>query len=133
MIKVEGKVFKTMIQEAVSKNSHGAFVEVKEDYSEYECYTSETGLYGMAIAKDGDIVSVFKNPDSQEKGVADILIGFAKEKGGKKLDCFDGFLSKLYSKLGFKEKARMAWDDQYAPKNWNYERDGRPDVIMMEL
>ena len=106
---------------------------MKEDYTEYECYASETGLYGMAIAKDGDIVSVFKNPDSQEKGVADILIGFAKEKGGKKLDCFDGFLSKLYSKFGFKEKERLAWDDQYAPKNWNYERDGRPDVIMIEL
>lgn len=133
MVKIEGKEFKKAIQEAVSKNSHGAFVEVKDDYGDYECYTNDTRSYGMAIAKDGDIVSVFKNPDFQEKGVADILIGFAKEKGGKKLDCFDGFLSKLYSKFGFKEKARMAWDDQYAPSNWNYERDGKPDVVMMEL
>ncbi len=110
-----------------------ALVEVKGNYTDYECYLGPNGLYGMAIAKDGDIVSVFKNPDFQEKRVADILIEFAKAKGGKKLDCFDGFLTKLYSKFGFKEKTRMSWDDRYAPNNWNYERDGRPDVVMMEL
>ena len=133
MTRIEGQEFKKAIQEAVSKNPHGAFVEVKEDYADYECYLGPDGLYGMAIAKDGDIVSVFKNPVSQEKGIADVIIELAKQKGGKKLDCFDGFLPKLYSKFGFKEKARMSWDDQYAPKNWNYERDGKPDVVMMEL
>jgi GNAT superfamily N-acetyltransferase len=133
MTKVEGQAFKKAIQEAAPKNSHGAFVEIKQDYDDYECFVGDGGLYGVAIAKDGDIISVFKNPIFQQKGVADVLIEFAKQKGGKKLDCFDGFLTKLYSKFGFKEKTRMTWDDQYAPNNWNYERDGRPDVVMMEL
>ena len=25
------------------------------------------------------------------------------------------------------------WDDKYAPPDWDYERDGRPDIYYMEL
>jgi hypothetical protein len=40
----------------------------------------------------------------------------------------DGHLDKWYSNFGFKLKERIDWDDQYAPKGWNYEKYGRPTV-----
>ena len=86
---------------------------------------------GYAIKPDGDIVSVFNN--SNVRGIGKALIQSAIKNGGTKLDHYDGYLSSLYEPLGFKEVERYKWDDQYAPSDWNYERDGRPDVVVRKL
>lgn len=86
---------------------------------------------GYAIKNDGDITSVFNN--SNVRNIGKELIQSAISNGGKKLDHFDGFLSQLYEPLGFKEKQRLQWDDQYAPKDWDYDKFGRPDVVYREL
>jgi hypothetical protein len=83
---------------------------------------------GYAIKKDGDIISVFNN--SGVPKIGDELMRSAIRNKGEKLDHFDGYLSDFYEKLGFKETGRMQWDDQYSPANWDYEKYGRPDVVM---
>ena len=89
--------------------------------------------YALKPDEDGvDIISVHNN-ESNIKGVGDALIESAKANGGTKLDHYDGFLSDLYSKHGFEEYDRYKWDDQYADPNWDYERYGRPDVILRKL
>lgn len=89
--------------------------------------------YALNLDEDGvDIISVHNN-EPNIKGVGDALIESAKANGGTKLDHYDGFLSDLYSKHGFEEYDRYKWDDQYADPNWDYERYGRPDVILRKL
>lgn len=89
--------------------------------------------YALKTDEDGvDIISVHNN-EPNIKGVGDALIESAKANGGTKLDHYDGFLSDLYSKHGFEEYDRYKWDDQYADPNWDYERYGRPDVILRKL
>lgn len=89
--------------------------------------------YALNPDEDGvDIISVHNN-EPNIKGVGDALIESAKANGGTKLDHYDGFLSDLYSKHGFEEYDRYKWDDQYADPNWDYERYGRPDVILRKL
>lgn len=89
--------------------------------------------YTLKPDEDGvDIISVHNN-EPNIKGVGDALIESAKANGGTKLDHYDGFLSDLYSKHGFEEYDRYKWDDQYADPNWDYERYGRPDVILRKL
>lgn len=89
--------------------------------------------YALKPDEDGvDIISVHNN-EPNIKGVGDALIESAKANGGTKLDHNDGFLSDLYSKHGFEEYDRYKWDDQYADPNWDYERYGRPDVILRKL
>ena len=89
--------------------------------------------YALKPDEDGvDIISVHNN-EPNIKGVGDALIESAKANGGTKLDHYDGFLSDLYSKHGFEEYDRYKWDDQYADPNWDYERYGRPDVILRKL
>ena len=80
---------------------------------------------------DMDIISVHNNTDIH--GVGEALIDSAKRLGGTTLDHFDGFLSNFYAKKGFKEDARGKWDDQYAPEDWDYEKYGRPDVVLRRL
>lgn len=89
--------------------------------------------YALKPDEDGvDIISVHNN-EPNIKGVGDALIESAKSNGGTKLDHYDGFLSDLYSKHGFEEYDRYKWDDQYANPNWDYERYGRPDVVLRRL
>lgn len=89
--------------------------------------------YALKPDEDGvDIISVHNN-EPNIKGVGDALIESAKANGGTKLDHYDGFLSDLYSKHGFEEYDRYKWDDQYADPNWDYEKYGRPDVILRKL
>lgn len=89
--------------------------------------------YALKPDEDGvDIISVHNN-EPNIKGVGDALIESAKSNGGTKLDHYDGFLSDLYSKHGFEEYDRYKWDDQYADPNWDYERYGRPDVVLRRL
>lgn len=86
--------------------------------------------YALKPDEDGvDIISVHNN-EPNIKGVGDALIESAKANGGTKLDHYDGFLSDLYSKHGFEEYDRYKWD---ADPNWDYERYGRPDVILRKL
>ena len=98
-----------------------------QEFDEMQTYKLNGYDIGYAIKSDGDIVSVFNN--SGIKKISKFLIQNAIENGGTKLDHFDGELSNIYSRLGFKEYMRYKWDDQYAPKNWNYAKYGKPDVI----
>lgn len=57
----------------------------------------------------------------------------AIKNGARKVHCFDGFLPEYYKKFGFTETKRVKWDERHAPKKWDYDRLGRPDVVYMEL
>lgn len=111
-------------------------------YSEQELagiqtFLDETGKVGYALKGD-ELVNVFSASSALDKtvfmpGAATEAVLDAMANGAKKLDCFDGWLSKrFYPKLGWKETGRIKWADEYAPDNWNYKKYDRPDVIFME-
>ena len=79
-----------------------------------------------------DIISVHNN-EPNVHNIGDLMLTLAKENGGTKLDHFEGKLSDIYKRNGFKEYDRYQWDDQYAPKDWDYQRYGRPDVVMRKI
>lgn len=91
-------------------------------------YLAPDGQSGFAIKPDGELISVF----SLVPGRGDELVAAAVEHGATKLDCFTPYLPRLYARHGFVEVTRYHWDDQYAPANWDYEKNGRPDVVVME-
>lgn len=77
---------------------------------------------GAAIVKpDGDIAGLFKKATSKAKGVAQDLLKRAVEAGGKKLDNFDGYLTKQYEKAGFRIVSRTPFNEKH----------GTPDVVAM--
>lgn len=124
--------FYAAISEAKQGNLHGAFVTAHDvsEYSDMKMFLSDDNGVGVAVTKDGDIVSVFKNPNisKSRKAVSSILLT-AIDNGGVKLDNYNGELSRMYLAHGFIPVARTAFVDEYAPSDWNYERDGRPDII----
>jgi hypothetical protein len=59
------------------------------------------------------------------------LIPKAINAGGIKLDNFDGRLTELYSKNGFRKVSSVPFNEEYAPEGWSKEKDGTPDVVSM--
>ena len=94
-------------------------------------YNIDYALHPMEDG-NGDIISVHNNEPTIHN-IGATLIDNAKVNGDNQLDHFDGFLSDLYSNAGFEEYDRWKFNRQYAPENWNYERDGEPDVVLRRL
>jgi len=97
-----------------------------------KAYLSKDRQSGFYIKKDGELISVFSNV----RGRGDALMTAAVKSGAKKLDCFEDpknhKLPELYAEHGFRETSRMAWDDQYAPSGWDYDKRDHPPVVFME-
>jgi len=133
----DSEVFNRAISAAKEDNDHGAFVHTytPQEYKDMKLFVVNAGAAGIAVKKDGDIVSVFKNPDMAQKDdiekINKELLLTAIDNGGKKLDCFDGFLPELYSKFGFEPGCRIKFNDEFAPESWDFKRDCRPDILFM--
>ena len=111
--------FKNAIAKAKqSLGDYGASVELKDDYTDINLYLSEDGESGFGIKPNGDIVSVFSN-NKAEGGRSHYMLEMATAEGGRQLDCFDIYLTKIYEAHGFKPVAKMKWNDEYIPDGWN--------------
>lgn len=124
------KVFNT-------NNPKSAFVEIK-DTTEYDKFPavlmSKDGTSGVCITDTGDMVSGFSDSKtSGRRGESDIFFAWGIENGGTKGDNFGYGLLKNYSKYGAFPLARTAFNTEFAPENWNYERDKTPDILFWGL
>lgn len=100
-----------------------------EDAKQGTVIKTEAG-YGF-VSQSGDIKGVFKaNKDSSEK-TGDEVLKKAVKAGGIKLDNFDGYLTKIYERNGFRIASRIPFNEEYAPEGWNKEAHGTPDVVAM--
>jgi hypothetical protein len=128
------ELFRDRIAALKENNPMASAVDVHDadDYLRDDLYLDEDGRTGFAIADGDELVSVFSYKG--EHG-GDALVEKAVERGARRLDCYDirGGLPSLYGRHGFRPVARVAWNDEYAPDGWNYERLGRPDVVAMAV
>lgn len=89
-----------------------------EEYAKMETFLSKNGGWGYALkpTEDGliELVSVFKDP-SAPRGAGYAAVADAVGRGANRLDAFDigGRLPKLYTRFGFVETDRFAWNPAY--------------------
>ena len=58
------------------------------------------------------------------------LLPLAIENGGRKLDNYNSEkLSSLYELYGFNPVSKVKFNSLFASDDWNYERDGTPDIV----
>lgn len=118
------------IGKAKEVNPHGPFVtqHSKEEYQDMRLFITTDSKAGIAIESDGNIVSVFNG--GQRRGALKTLLPVAIENGGRKLDNYNSpGLSGMYELYGFNPVSKVRFERRFAPEDWNYERDGEPDVV----
>lgn len=113
--------------------------------------TRTAGVALVKITKDGeskiDIQGVFRG--DQSPLIGDELMRKALRQaidiggpdGKITLNAFAPYLPKWYESYGFVETSRADWDDQFAPKEWPFQKymqdfpdipDGKPQIVYME-
>ncbi|NGX61917.1 MAG: hypothetical protein K940chlam9_01408 [Chlamydiae bacterium] len=126
---IKGKIYLT-----IESKIYGAFVDAypAKEYDENEKkYLLENGLAGFVVKNNGDIASVFKHAKCGIPGLTSKMIPMAVDLGGNHLDCYNTVLPKIYSEFGFVPVAKVEFNTDYAPDDWNYARDDQPDIIFM--
>jgi len=126
-------LFTDSIKAAKDSSAYGAAVYVypEADYRDMRLFITDDGKSGFALKGD-DIVSVF----SGIKGSSTAMLRLAVQEGGRRLDAFDTALPDIYANNGFRVVARLPWNDEYRPADWNkavFSRynNGEPDVVFM--
>lgn len=116
---------------AKKNNEYGAFVTQRtvEEYSQMPfLFLTVDGTAGIAVTSDNNIVSIFNG--GEQRGVLKTLIPVAIECGGNKLDNYDSDkLSGMYELYGMNPISQVEFDEKFAPEDWNYERDGKPNIV----
>lgn len=89
-------------------------------------------LSGSYVKSDGYMGGLWKSPQAK-KGAAHAHQQKRINEGGFWFDCFDTFLTDIYQKNGFRIAARLNFNPEYAPHNWqnNEHLRNKPDVIFM--
>lgn len=99
-------------------------------------FSSKDGTSGFAIKDDGDIVSVFNLESGPHSRITPHMLALAIEQGGRKLDCFETQLPRIYSESGFRVVARTKWNEDFKSADWDKElflewNNGEPDIVYM--
>jgi hypothetical protein len=138
MHNAEATDFHAAITAHKAAHPHGSAVSVYEpdQYAGMQLFMTPDKRAGFAIKPDGDIISVFKSPDSPYRGAVQSMLPQAIGMGGTKLDAFDTVLPRLYGQSGFRAVARLKWNDLHAPEGWDKAKfakynNGEPDVVFM--
>lgn len=112
-------------------NEHGAFVTQHsvEEYQQMKyLFLTLDGTAGIAVTQDNNIVSVFNG--GVRRGVLKTLLPVAIKVGGRKLDNYNSEgLSAMYELYGFNPVSKTKFNANFAPDDWNFERDGEPDIV----
>lgn len=130
-----GKSFKT----ALEKSKHKEMLTIYDasELDKMKLFKLKGYDIGYALkmkaGKYQEIVAVFNN-EPKVKGIGTILMQSAIKNGGVFLDHFDSKqLTTLYTKLGFKEIGRDAYDSQYDKSGAFKNKYGELDVIYRKL
>ena len=100
-----------------------------DDLKEHRLYLAHGGKVGYALDKHGDLQNVFNN--GGPKGAGGDAVIDAIKNGATTLDRFNIHLTDFYTRYGFVVTGRMKFNDEFAPKDWDYELDKRPDIMFM--
>lgn len=132
-------------------HSGGAGGQVSEEtpasMRKMRMFVTPDGLSGAALTKDSCnakddapdyVTAVCKKSSCTWRHSASGTVSTAIRHGGRRLDCFDTFLPKIYGSLGFHTVARMPFNREYAPDTWDYKameqyQHGCPDVVFMSI
>lgn len=127
VVPVNGSDFKSAISAEKIRNKRGWMVDVHDDYSGMKCFLTSDGKSGIAVTKDGDIISVFSSVAGDKR--LEKLIPIAIENGGIKCDCYGGGLQDIYARYGATATGKVPFNKDYAPSDW----DGKSEYPVVAM
>lgn len=125
----------TEFAETISKAKNNIPEEIKwrvdvkpvKEYSHCKALLRTKGGSCVAVKENGNIVSLCR-PDTDTRTRGRDCLKKAREKGGDRLDSFDGNWS-FYVNNGFEPISWTPFNEDYAPDGWKKDRDQPENVV----
>lgn len=95
-------VYRARMLELTEKNppyAASVYVYDEDEYRKMRLLVTDDGKAGVAL-KDDEIVSAFAHKDCAHPKAVQSMLSQATALGGRRLDCFDTVLPKLYAQAG---------------------------------
>lgn len=89
---------------------------------------------GFTVKNNGELNGLFSLVKGIGKKIFNLRLDYARKYSTAKeftIFCIGDKLKNLYNNFGFEITSTIKWNDELAPRNWNYERFGRPDLYIM--
>lgn len=131
--------FHASFTDAMKGNPFSAFVS---HYSKDEL----AGMKALVTAADGKVgIAVKDHGDGRIEGTAlfnkggpprsgtELLKYAVRKHGVNYVECFGENLRGFYEGAGFKVESTSDFDEEYAPKDWDYSTHGRPKYYTMRI
>ncbi len=139
--KEQAEFFRDSFELAREASTYGSSVTLHDlEYYQQDgvrMFLTQDGLGGVVLNGD-EIVTGFMHPDASDRGQGAIvsMVSNMVDLGGRRLDAYDTVLPGFYAEAGFRPVARLRWNDQFAPDDWDYDlydrwNGGRPDIVFM--
>lgn len=91
-------------------------------------YLSKDKKSGFGLKTDKQLISVFSLYKRRGRKIVKLTVGL----GAASVECLGEMLRRLYGREGFQVIEKLPWNDAIAPKNWNYDRFGRPNYYILK-
>lgn len=134
--RVDARRFYSRFRRALADPKRGPYLTPykRRDFRRMETYLHPSGNAGGAIKdtpEGRELVSLFRI--GPPKGAGAEVMATLIEKGADRLDCIGDGLRVIYEAAGFEVVKTIPWDDEFAPKGWDYPSQGRPMIYVMVL
>lgn len=98
----------------------------------YLVFDTNSGIIigGFTTTDCGHMNGLFGLVKGQGKKIFKLQLQYSTAKE-LTIFCIGDKLRSLYESFNFKAKDTIKWNDELAPKNWNYDRFGKPDLYIM--
>ena len=102
----------------------------------YLVFDIDSGIVigGFTVKDNGELNGLFSLVKGIGKKIFNLRLDYAKKYSTAKeftIFCIGDKLKNLYNNFGFEITSTIKWNDELAPKNWNYDRFGTPDLYIM--
>lgn len=130
-------VFSEALNKGIDANPHGVMVwrRTPDEIAGDQLLVSKDRSAGVRVGKDGEIGSLFRNPEtSTVRGILPSMMLSAIGVGGNKGECYGENMMRQYMQLGFVPVAHTRWSekDLQNGSTWNDEF-GHPDMYFFVL
>lgn len=135
----EAPLFRSMVaalSDPQGNRFHACISPYSEDeYATMRLFVTEDGQGGCALHGD-EMVSGFSYPSPGKKPAARSLLATLVSLGGRRLECFDTVLPRIYAREGMVVVARTRFFEEGLPPGWDLGtyanfNGGRPDTVFM--
>lgn len=133
-VEVFPEQFAEFAREFIAFSPMGRYVPAYEveDYKTMRTFVASGGLTGGALRRNGDHIEIMSLFNMGEPGGGARMLDYLVDQGASRARVIGAPVRDFYLANGFSLAREEPWDESIAPRDWDVDAFGLPNVYVME-